>query len=110
MPVPRAPEILISVLGDKLSLVLVTIALAGAAGLFGGTARPPAAAEGEDAGARGVSVFRCAVAAGLLGLIAGVLTSLLQGGFDIVITLVWTISLALCGLVTAPIASLFSRR
>jgi hypothetical protein len=110
MLVPRPPGILISVLGDKLSLVIVTIALAGAAGLFGGAARPPAATEGEAAGARGVSVFRCAVAAGLLGLIAGVLTSLLQGGFDIVVTLVWTVSLALCGLVTAPIASLLSRR
>jgi len=110
--VPRAPEILISVLGDKLSLVLLTIALSGVAGLFGGIARPPAdsPAEGEPAGGRRTSIFRCAVAAGLMGLIAGVATSLIQGGFDIVITLVWTASLAVCGLLTAPFAALLSRR
>lgn len=110
--VPRAPDLLISVLGDKLSLVLITVALAGMAGLLGGKARPPLVSpeEGETAATPGISVFRCAVAAGLMGLLAGVAISLIQGGFDIVVTLQWTLCVAAAGLLAAPILSFLARR
>jgi len=114
--IPHVPEALASVAGgEKLPLVIVVIVLSGLAGLFGGRAKPPALGSSiGDSEARttggGVSVFRCIVAAGLMGLIAGIAFSLAEGGFNLVLTLGWTLWMALSGLLTAPLASILSRK
>jgi len=111
MLVPRAPDPLISVLGEKLSLVLLMVVLAALASVLSGMARPPAGVDGSESAARtGISVFRSAVAAGLMGLIAGIGISLTRGGFDLVVTLTWTLGMALCGFAAAPVAALLTRR
>jgi len=111
MLVPHVPEALASLAGQRASLVLVMAGLSVAAALFAGMARPAGSA-GSGAGAAveatGVSIFRCAVAAGLMGLLAGVGVSLAAGGFEIVTTLAWTVWSAGAGLITAPIARLFA--
>jgi hypothetical protein len=110
--VPRAPEMLGAALhGDNVALVLLMVVTGGVAGFLGGKARPPAAAAegGEPQGASGVSFFRFAVAAGLMGLITGVATSLLQGGFDLFVTLDWILALTVAGILSAAIARLLTR-
>jgi hypothetical protein len=111
--IPRAPQILSGLVhGENLPLVILMIVLGGVAGILSGIARPPAGSleGGEAAAPAGVSFFRFAVAAGLMGLIAGVTTSLLQGGFDLFVTLDWMVSMAIAGILSASIASLLARK
>ncbi|MBI3450482.1 MAG: hypothetical protein HY049_16390 [Acidobacteria bacterium] len=111
MIVPRAPEPLIAIVGEKVALVLVMVVLAALASVLSGMARPPAGTDGsESAAPSGISAFRSGVAAGLMGLLAGIAISLTRGGFDLLVTLTWTLGMALCGLASAPIASLLMRR
>ena len=107
MIVPHVPDALSSMAGERATLVAALVGLSLAAALFAGMARPAGSAAsgaGEVPEVSGVSGFRCVVAAGLMGLLAGVGVSLAAGGFEIVTTLAWTVWSAGAGLITAPLA------
>ena len=101
---PSAPEALGQALGAGLATLLLTMVLSALGGLLGSVALPP---QGESAG---VSVFRCTVATTLLGLLAGVLFSLLSGPFQIKAVAGWTGALALAGILTGILGSILRRK
>ena len=96
--------------GQSLGLLATMILLSALSGLFASFALPP---EGEEGG-RGISIFRCAVAAGLVGLIAGVGISVVRGGSDLAAmvtpTVSWTVALVISGLLTGLTARIFGSR
>jgi hypothetical protein len=107
---PAAPAFLVQMAqGASLGLLVAMILLSAVSGLLAGIALPP-----ESEGGGGVSIFRCTVAAALVGLLAGAGISLQQGGSDMatmaVPTASWTVSLILCGLLTGIIARMFASR
>ena len=95
--------------GDNFGLLALMIFLGGLAGLLAGLATPPAGEKGT-----GVSIFRCTVAAGMVGLLAGVGISLIRGGSDLATmampTASWTIALIVAGLLTGAVAKIFAPR
>jgi hypothetical protein len=103
---PVLPETVSAALGARLGAVVVTLLLTVIGALLGGIALPPPGASGGSA----ISIFRCAVATGMLGLLAGVLLTVLAGGFDPMPTLTWTANLAIAGILTGLIARALSGR
>lgn len=95
--------------GDNFGLLALLILLAGLSGLLAGLATPPAGESGTR-----ISVFRCTVAAGMVGLLAGVGISLIRGGGDLATiampTASWTIALVVAGLLTGAVAKIFAPR
>lgn len=107
---PPVPEVISQSLGGpSFGLLAVMIALSALAGILASLALPP---EGEKS--TGVSLFRCAVAAGLVGLLAGVGIALVRGGSELAVMAVpaasWTIALVLAGLLTGLVARVFGSR
>ncbi len=108
--VPPVPEPISVLTRESLGLLGLLIFLSALSGLFASFALPPA---GEGKEGR-ISIFRCAVAAGLVGLLAGVGIALIRGGADLTSmslpAATWTAALVLSGLLTGLVARVFSGR
>jgi hypothetical protein len=108
---PRVPEAISTLTsGESLALVAIMIILSPIAGVLACLALPPSGGNGRA----GASLFRSTVAAGLVGLLAGVGVAMITGGSDVasmgLITLSWTLSLIVAGLVTGLVARIFASR
>ncbi len=108
--VPPVPEPVAALTRESLGLLALLILLSAISGLLTSFALPPAGEGGE----KRVSISRCAIAAGLVGLLAGVGISLIRGGSDLATmslpTATWTAALVLSGLLTGLVARIFSSR
>jgi hypothetical protein len=107
--ISAAPAAVSSLTGASLARVVLTVLLSGIAGWIGGVAQAPQTDARAGAGPS-ISLFRTTAAGFLVGLIAGIAFTLVDGAFDLVPALNWTRDLSVCGLLTAPIARLLSRR
>jgi len=98
------PDAVTQIMGPFLAPLIVVVILSAVGGLLGGVAVPP---EGQSAG---VSLFRCTVASALLGLLAGVVFTLMAGPFEIMAVAGWTGALLVSGILTGILGLIFRRR